>query len=80
MSIRSIKTISIAGAGTMGRGIAQAIAQAGFETILFDINHDVLENAETQIKNNLDQASAKQKVSPDEAKTIFERIKVYKIH
>jgi len=74
MSIHSIKTISIAGAGTMGRGIAQTIAQAGFKTILFDINNDVLANAETQIKNNLDQAISKQKISPDEAKTVCERI------
>lgn len=58
----------------MGRGIAQAIAQAGFDTILFDINNDVLSNAESQIKHNLDQAVVKQKISPDEGKATWERI------
>ena len=34
----SIKKVAVAGSGTMGRGIAQVSAKAGFDTILFDID------------------------------------------
>lgn len=37
------------GAGTMGSGIAQVFAQAGFTTILFDVNADILKRAESKI-------------------------------
>ncbi|RMD49252.1 MAG: 3-hydroxybutyryl-CoA dehydrogenase, partial [Candidatus Thermofonsia bacterium] len=32
-----MKTVAVIGAGTMGRGIAQATAVAGYRVILFDI-------------------------------------------
>lgn len=47
--MHQIKTICICGAGTMGSGIAMVSAQAGFQTILFDLNDSVLEKAQTQI-------------------------------
>ena len=34
----------------MGSGIAQLFAQTGFNTILFDVNDDVLATAKTKIK------------------------------
>src|SRR5262249_9005084 len=34
--------VAVLGAGTMGRGIAQAAAQAGFEVRLFDVAPEVL--------------------------------------
>ena len=58
----------------MGRGIAQAIAQAGYHTILFDINADVLSLAETQIRSSLEQLVTKQKLSASEAKAVIENI------
>ena len=36
--MNSILNITVCGAGTMGAGIAQLAAQAGFNTFLFDIN------------------------------------------
>jgi 3-hydroxybutyryl-CoA dehydrogenase len=36
MEIEGIKTIAVIGAGTMGQGIAQVCAAAGFKTLLFD--------------------------------------------
>ena len=35
--MREIHTIGIAGAGAMGRGIAQIAAQAGLAVVLFDV-------------------------------------------
>ncbi len=43
----------------MGAGIAQLAAQQGFEVILFDVNQDSLQRAETQLEQALQQLSAK---------------------
>jgi 3-hydroxybutyryl-CoA dehydrogenase len=50
MELKEIKTVGIAGAGTMGAGIALVCAQASFKVILFDINQTVLDSAQ---KSNL---------------------------
>lgn len=51
--MKEIKTIAIAGAGTMGAGIAQVTAQSAYKTILFDINQTVLDKAKTGIEKGL---------------------------
>jgi len=48
-----IRTVAIAGAGTMGAGIAQVCAQAGYAVFLFDINAAMLETAKKSIKDSL---------------------------
>ncbi len=48
-----INSICVCGAGTMGASIAQTLAQAGFYTILYDLNPVMLENAGTRIEKNL---------------------------
>jgi 3-hydroxybutyryl-CoA dehydrogenase len=63
----NIKTIAIAGAGTMGAGIAQVSAQAGYKTILFDINEQVLEKAKLSIAASLDFLVGKGKISTEQA-------------
>lgn len=50
MENKEIKTVGIAGAGTMGAGIAMVCAQANFKVVLFDINPIGLESAQ---KSNL---------------------------
>lgn len=51
--MKEIKTIAIAGAGTMGAGIAQVTAQSAYKTILFDINQTVLDKAKIGIEKGL---------------------------
>ena len=68
-------TICICGAGTMGSGIAQIAAQSGFNTILFDVNENVLENAQTTIKKNYQYLLDKNKITAKESEEIFSRIK-----
>lgn len=48
-----IQTIAVAGAGTMGAGIAQVAAQSGLKTVLFDLNNAVLDKAIVSIKKGL---------------------------
>lgn len=43
-----IKTVGIAGAGTMGAGIAIVTARAGYRTLLFDANAEALARARKQ--------------------------------
>lgn len=44
----TIQTVGIAGAGTMGAGIAIVAARAGFRTIVFDTRQDALDRARGQ--------------------------------
>ncbi len=48
-----INSICVCGAGTMGSGIAQAAAQAGFATLLYELNPVVLDKARENIGKNL---------------------------
>ena len=43
-----IKTVGVAGSGTMGAGIAIVAARAGFTTILYDTRQDALDRARKQ--------------------------------
>ena len=63
MNFEDIKTIGVVGAGTMGQGIAQICAQAGYKTILFDINAQVLQKAEATTAKNLDKGIERGKLS-----------------
>ena len=61
-----IKTVAVIGAGTMGQGIAQVCALGGFATILMDINLEVLQAGILAIKNNLETAVEKNKLTVEE--------------
>jgi len=67
--------ICICGAGTMGSGIAQLAAQSGFDTILFDVNENVLTNSQKIIKKNLQYLVDKNKISSEQKEKIFNQIK-----
>jgi 3-hydroxybutyryl-CoA dehydrogenase len=69
-----IKTISVIGAGIMGRGIAHAAALGGYRTILEDLVPGSLRRAEIEIRANLDKAVELGKVKPDDADAAFARL------
>src|SRR5438067_960246 len=62
-----IKTVSVIGAGIMGRGIAHSAALGGYRTIIEDIVPASLRRAETEIRGNLDKAVELGKVSKEAA-------------
>lgn len=70
-----INTVCVIGAGTMGSGIAQTIAQHGLYTLLFDINDTVLAKAKTAISDNLQVLVNKKKISEPEKEKIYNSIK-----
>lgn len=53
MANNAIKTIVVCGAGTMGSGIAQVAATAGFKVIQFDLNESMLVKAAQSIERSL---------------------------
>lgn len=59
----------------MGSGIAQVAAQSSFDTILYDVNENVLERAKISIQKNLQYLIAKNKITEKEKKEIYSRIK-----
>ena len=69
-----IQKICVAGAGTMGSGIALAAAQNNFDTVLFDTNEKGIENAKKSIGKNLDFLLSKEKISITEKENIYKRI------
>jgi 3-hydroxybutyryl-CoA dehydrogenase len=70
----AIATISVIGAGIMGRGIAHAAALGGYRTILEDVLPAALRKAESEIRTNLDKAVEIGKVERAAADAAFGRI------
>ena len=69
-----IKKICVAGAGTMGSGIALAAAQNNFKTVLFDTNEKGIETAKKSILKNLDFLLSKEKISAKQKEKIYNNI------
>jgi 3-hydroxybutyryl-CoA dehydrogenase len=70
----NINTICVCGAGTMGSGIAQSAAQAGYPVWLFEIDPKSLQNAKNSIDKNLGALTTKGKISAEEKNNIINRI------
>ncbi|MBI1343993.1 MAG: 3-hydroxybutyryl-CoA dehydrogenase [Terrimonas sp.] len=64
----------VCGAGTMGSGIAQNLAAAGFPTILYELNPVVLDNAKLQMERNFQKMVDKGKMQTDEKAAALDRL------
>jgi 3-hydroxybutyryl-CoA dehydrogenase len=49
----NIQTVGVVGAGVMGIGVAQNLAQTGHQVILVDISEDILDKAKQEIRSNI---------------------------
>lgn len=72
------KSLAVLGAGTMGRGIAQVFAQAGFEVAMFDAFPAALEAGVADIGKMLDKGVAKGKVTAEDAAATKKRLRPVK--
>ncbi|WP_027912376.1 3-hydroxybutyryl-CoA dehydrogenase [Pseudomonas sp. URIL14HWK12:I7] len=70
-----LQTIGVIGAGTMGNGIAQVCALAGFEVTLLDISASALEKALANVAKNLDRQIAKQTLSQAQKHLALDKIR-----
>src|SRR3954467_10462372 len=75
-SLRSDLCTGVAGAGTMGRGIAQVLAQCGARTLLFDAQPGAARKGKESIAAALGKLAEKDRLSAAEAQAIAQRIEI----
>jgi len=66
-----IKTVGVAGSGTMGAGIAIVAARAGFKTIVFDTKQDALDRARKQTESFFAKSVERKKLTAAQVDTIL---------
>ena len=67
----TIKTVGVAGSGTMGAGIAIVAARAGFKTIVYDTNIEALARARKQTEGFFAKSVERKKLTGDEVERIL---------
>lgn len=74
MNIGDIKTVGVAGAGSMGSGIAQVAAQSGFQVKVVDVGEAAWARAQKTIAKSLERMVNKEKITPEQMKETLGRI------
>ncbi|MFB6233697.1 MAG: 3-hydroxyacyl-CoA dehydrogenase NAD-binding domain-containing protein [Haloarculaceae archaeon] len=74
MEFEDIDTISVLGAGTMGHGIAEVAALAGYTVRLRDIEEEIVQDGYEQIEWSLGKLAEKDHITDDERDAAIERI------
>lgn len=69
-----IKKTAVLGAGTMGPGIAQTFAMAGYDTTLYTRSEQTLDKARSVIKTQLDTFVDEELIKPSDVQEIYSRI------
>jgi 3-hydroxybutyryl-CoA dehydrogenase len=69
------EVFGVIGAGTMGNGIAQVAARAGFDVVMRDVAEDFLARGMTAIEKSLQRDVDKDRLSGEEKQAIVGRIK-----
>ena len=69
------RTVAVVGAGTMGAGIAQKIAQEGFAVLLADTELVRADAGRAKVAASLDEAVAKQVLGRAEAEAALARVR-----
>jgi 3-hydroxybutyryl-CoA dehydrogenase len=72
--VKAIERVAVIGAGTMGHGIAQVCALAGWRVALTDARPEALEPARDKIRANLDAAERRGKVTAEDAAAAVARV------
>jgi 3-hydroxybutyryl-CoA dehydrogenase len=71
-----VKSITVIGAGAMGRGIAYAGIVGGFRVVLEDVSPAMLDGARAWIRESLAEGVARGKLSPEQSREALERFSV----
>ncbi|MFB6103838.1 MAG: 3-hydroxyacyl-CoA dehydrogenase family protein [Halobacteriaceae archaeon] len=72
--VAAIQTVGVIGAGTMGSGIAQVAATAGYDVVMRDVEEDLVEDGFATIEDSLDRLVDRDHITDDEATAIQARI------
>ena len=70
-----IKRVGVVGCGLMGSGIAQTCAQSGYETIVHEVNQELLDKGLKRIHGAWDMLVGKQKLSEEQAQEARNRLR-----
>ncbi len=70
----AIKKVCVIGSGTMGSGIAQVSAQAGYETTMIDVKEEFLDRGLGIIKTSLTKFVQKEKIGQEEMNATLARL------
>ena len=70
----AIKKVCVIGSGTMGSGIAQVSAQAGYETTMVDVKQEFLDRGMNMIKSSLGKFVQKEKIKQEEMNKALARL------
>lgn len=68
-------TVGVVGAGNMGSGIAQKLAQEGLDVILQDMKQDFVDRGLANIKKTLEQGVERKILTPQQVKETMARVK-----
>lgn len=71
----SVQSLAVIGSGTMGAGIAQIAAAAGYDVVLHDVQQSFLERALKSITGSLDKFVQKGNLSAEDRDAALKRIK-----
>ena len=72
----AIKKVCVVGAGTMGNGIVQVVAQAGYETVMVDIKQEFVDRGMEAIKGSLARFVKKGTKTQEDVDKIVARIQI----
>lgn len=67
--------IGVVGAGTMGNGIAQVAARAGYDVVVRDVSQEFLERGMKAVDKSLQRDVDKERLSEEEKRSVLARIR-----
>jgi len=70
-----IKKVGVVGCGLMGRGIAEISARSGYQTVVSEVNQELLDNGLENIDRSLTVAAKRGKLSEEDKNSTLGRLK-----
>jgi 3-hydroxybutyryl-CoA dehydrogenase len=70
----SIQKVGVVGCGLMGAGIAQVCAQAGYQTLVSEVNEELLQKGVKAISNSLERGLAKGRILKRDQATVLRQL------
>jgi len=74
MDLEDVDTITVLGAGTMGHGIAEVAALAGYTVKMRDIKEEFVQNGYDQIEWSLEKLAENERISEEEADAAIDNV------
>ncbi len=75
MDLNDIQQIGVIGAGTMGHGIAQVCALAGYQVVIVDVSQTVLDQGLSNITRSVEKLYAKNRITETQYRAATENIR-----